>query len=525
MILQDKEKLLTIDDVIKEENFRRFTQTKKGIPNFGYIDSVYWAVFQLDNTSDIEDWYLEISYPPLERVTSYSETSEGSYEENILGQSYPFHQRKVSHRNHVFDLKIQPGDSKRIVLRIETGGSMQLPVILWGKDAFIKKTQMEFIYLGIFYGALIAMMLYNLFLYFSLHHRSYLYYVLVISGSIFSNMAMNGLGFQYIWSDFPWFNHRSAIVFIHFGIIACILFTESFLDTNRFFPRFKNIGRLIIAFNALNLFIVFFISYKIALNVIIPLMLVSIFTIIAVGFICLQKGARQARFFLIAWIIFILGIAISALADGAYIPLNFWSKYAVQISAILEVILLSLALADRINILRLEKESAELQARKSQAEAVESLKRADAIKDEFLAITSHELRTPLYGIIGIAESLRDGVEGKITNSMDRQLSMISSSGRRLTNLVNDILDFSKLKHNSIEVKVQQVKLFEIINIVLAICNPLVSGKPITITNTIQKSLPSVRADQDRLIQILYNLIGNAIKYTEHGDISISAEQI
>ena len=73
--------------------------------------------------------------------------------------------------------------------------------------------------LGIFYGALIAMTLYNLFLYFSLHHRSYLYYVLVISGSIFSNAAMNGLGFQYIWQDLPWFNHRSAIVFIHFGTL------------------------------------------------------------------------------------------------------------------------------------------------------------------------------------------------------------------------------------------------------------------------------------------------------------------
>ena len=175
--------------------------------------------------------------------------------------------------------------------------------------------------------------------------------------------------------------------------------------------------------------------------------------------------------------------------------------------------------------MRLEKESAELRARKSQAEAVESLKRADAIKDEFLAITSHELRTPLYGIIGIAESLRDGVEGEITNSMDRQLSMISSSGKRLTNLVNDILDFSKLKHNSIEVKAQQVKLYEIINIVLAICNPLIAGKQIKVINKIQKSIPSVLADQDRLIQILYNLIGNAIKYTDYGDISISAERL
>ena len=103
--------------------------------------------------------------------------------------------------------------------------------------------------------------------------------------------------------------------------------------------------------------------------------------------------------------------------------------------------------------------------------------------------------------------------------------MISSSGKRLTNLVNDILDFSKLKHNSIEVKTQQVKLYEIINIVLAICNPLIAGKPIKVINKIQKSIPSVLADQDRLIQILYNLIGNAIKYTDHGDISISAERL
>ena len=109
--------------------------------------------------------------------------------------------------------------------------------------------------------------------------------------------------------------------------------------------------------------------------------------------------------------------------------------------------------------------------------------------------------------------------------MDHQLSMISSSGKRLTNLVNDILDFAKLKHNSIEVKMQRVKLHEIINIVLAICNPLVTGKSIKIVVSVQDSLPTVRADQDRLIQILYNLIGNAIKYTEHGNITIDAKQL
>src|SRR5690625_7107286 len=94
--------------------------------------------------------------------------------------------------------------------------------------------------------------------------------------------------------------------------------------------------------------------------------------------------------------------------------------------------------------MRKEKELAEKKSQESQELALQNLQKADELKDEFLAITSHELRTPLYGMIGIAESLRDGAAGDVSEKMHLQLSMMIKSGRRLSHLVNEILDFSKL---------------------------------------------------------------------------------
>jgi len=524
-ILQDKAENLTIDDVIRNKTSGKFTETVKGIPNFGYIDSVFWTRFSIKNTTDIKKWFLEISYPFLEEITLFTETPDGKFVKEDLGSKYPFTEREIEHRNFIFTLLLEPNEEKQYFVRVKTGSSMQLPIVLWDEAEFIKKTQKEFTLLGLFYGVLTAMALYNLFLYFSLRHKSYLYYVLVILCTMFSNMALNGVGYQYIWPDYPWFNQRSVIVILNLGSISAILFAQSFLDTHKYVPKFKNIARSLIGLNIVNLFTVFFISYKIALNLIIWVLLISVFSIIIVGFICLKRGLRQARFFLVSWVIFIIGIAISATADGAFFPLSIWSKYAVQITAALEGILLSFALADKINILRSEKEIAQLDARESHLQAVENLQQADKVKDEFLAITSHELRTPLYGIIGIAEGLREGVEGSISKSMESQLSMIVNSGKRLSELVDDILDFSKLKHSSVDMKIQEINVFELVNVVLVMCNPLVGDKSLKLNNKIQKSLPTVSADQNQLIQIFYNLIGNAIKYTVQGSITIDAEII
>ena len=162
-------------------------------------------------------------------------------------------------------------------------------------------------------------------------------------------------------------------------------------------------------------------------------------------------------------------------------------------------------------------------AKKKLLEANEDLTRLDQLKDEFLANTSHELRTPLNGIVGLAESLLGGTTGQLPEQTNRSLAMIASSGRRLTNLINDILDFSKLRHKDLNLRLQPVDIRAISEIILTLSQPLVGEKNLQLINQIPVNIPIVMADENRVQQILYNLVGNAIKFTEKGNVTISAQ--
>ena len=153
------------------------------------------------------------------------------------------------------------------------------------------------------------------------------------------------------------------------------------------------------------------------------------------------------------------------------------------------------------------------------------LQRLDKLKDDFLANTSHELRTPLNGIIGIAESLIEGATGQLPEPTNFNLALISSSGKRLSSLINDILDFSQLKHKTIVLQIKPIGMREIVSVILTLSQPLVGKKKLELINSVAPELPTIAADENRLQQILYNLIGNAIKFTESGTVEISAELV
>ncbi len=152
----------------------------------------------------------------------------------------------------------------------------------------------------------------------------------------------------------------------------------------------------------------------------------------------------------------------------------------------------------------------------------EQLERLDQLKDEFLANTSHELRTPLNGMIGIAESMIDGATGELSELQKQNLLLVAQSGHRLANLVSDILDFSKLQHNSIELQLKPVGLRAIAEVVLTLSQSLIKGKNLRLINRIPQEFPAAFADENRLQQILYNLVGNGIKFSESGTVEVSA---
>lgn len=161
---------------------------------------------------------------------------------------------------------------------------------------------------------------------------------------------------------------------------------------------------------------------------------------------------------------------------------------------------------------------------KSNEELSRKLMSLDKLKDESLANTSHELRTPLNGIIGIAESLLDGAAGKMNPILKENVELISMSGKRLSNLVNDILDFSKLKNYDIVLSKKWISIYRISETVVAITKNLNSNKNVVIRSAINNTFPKIWADEDRLEQVLFNLVGNAVKFTKEGSVTIAGEE-
>lgn len=155
----------------------------------------------------------------------------------------------------------------------------------------------------------------------------------------------------------------------------------------------------------------------------------------------------------------------------------------------------------------------------------DQLLRLDKIKDDFLSTTSHELRTPLNAIVNITESLMRGAEGPVSDKQAHNLAIVKESGRRLTYLVNDLLDYSKMKHGDISLYFADVDVKASVDSVFGIHLFLLGGKRIDFVNEVSDSFPAVYADGNRLIQILHNLIGNAVKYSNGGEIRITAEVV
>ncbi|WP_257009967.1 ATP-binding protein [Evansella halocellulosilytica] len=523
-ILEDEANQWTIEDVSSGELDSSFYIPQVHTPSYGYTTSTFWTRFELNNQSTLEEWMLEISNPTHDFITLYYELESGERVEKELGDLFPFEQREVDHRHFVFPLNVPEGANQTYYLKFESEGSMQLQIMLWSEDEFFNKSLLEYITLGIYYGIGLVMILYNLFLYFSLRIKSYIWYVLFISTYLMVYLSLNGLAYQFVWPDSTWWNNRAIVFFMAAGFIFACLFAKNFLHTKENAPKLHVLLSWL-TFSQVLLIGVLIFNYPLALDLLTVSTVVIIFTIVVTAAYCWRKGYRSARYFFFGWITFIIGVLVSSFAHaGIFFPLVFVTKYASQIGSAVEVVLFSLALADKFKLLQYEKERAERQAKESQEMVVESLQKMNQLKDEFLANTSHELRTPVYGMIGVAESVRDGAAGKVSEPLKHHLNLIISSGRRLTHLINDLLDFSKLKHKEIELNIQPTNVKAAVSVVLSVSASLAAKKTIQLINHVPAHLPLVAADEKRLQQILYNLLGNAIKFTEEGTITLWAER-
>ncbi len=242
-------------------------------------------------------------------------------------------------------------------------------------------------------------------------------------------------------------------------------------------------------------------------------LIASVFTVYAVILAYIRKR-EGANVFLFGTIVLFITVVNEILYDNMMVNTGNFFPFGLFVFVLSQAFLLSLRFSKAFD--NIESLSGELDMKNRQ------LLRVDRIKDEFLANTSHELRTPLTAIIGIAESLLDGAAGTLPERADANLSMIVSSGLRLNSLINDLLDFSRLKNSDITLKLKPVDIRILTDMAIRLTEHLKGNRDIDIVTTVPRDIPLISADEDRVQQVLINLLGNAIKFTESGRIEVSA---
>ena len=343
--------------------------------NQGYSSSVWWLHLNLANHGDKDvERYLELSYAVLDYVDVHVFSGNEELNSYQLGDLYPFRERPVDSRFFVVPLQWQPGQTLDVYFRIKTSSAVQAPLTLWQHDAFISSENNSNIAQGLYYGAMVVIAVYNLLIFFVLLERSYLFYVGFVMSLPMFMASVSGQGFRYLWPDAVAWNDHAIPFFLANAFMCAALFARRFLQVSQWSTWANNMLLAAAVCAGACGVLAFIMPYYIAIHLLVPLGLFTVILDMVVGMMALVHRVPNARYYLIAWSAFLVGALMFALSKLGVMPTNFVTEYSMQIGSLLEAVLLSFAMAERINVerkLRFEAQSQALQVTRRLNEELE----------------------------------------------------------------------------------------------------------------------------------------------------------
>ncbi|WP_141731685.1 7TM diverse intracellular signaling domain-containing protein [Oligoflexus tunisiensis] len=395
-ILEDDTGLLTFDQVLDPAGTLSWKSYPEDVPNFGFSNKVYWVRMRLQNVGEAsEPWYLELAYPNHDKLEFFHEQADGSFTKREAGDRHPFAQRDLRYRNFVFKLDIPSGVTRNFYLRSKSESSMQFPLRVWTPTALAEKINREIFGLGIFNGIMVVIILYNLFIFFWLRNISYLYYVLYISCFSIYQAAIGGFLLEYVLPEQPDLVNYSIPVISSLACLFAMIFAMNFLQTSKHCPRFHKVLRFFLSMSYFFVGMALFASYSTSIRFGSVLIILAIPCILFASILSLRNGYRPARYFFAAWLALLSGVFIYHLYTAGFFPASFFTIYGNQIGSSVEVVLLSLALADKIKL--------------EQAQNQGKIERLNTQLESNIRNVEHEVEEKTRDIKSILSNIRQGI--------------------------------------------------------------------------------------------------------------------
>jgi two-component system, sensor histidine kinase LadS len=410
-------------------------------PTYGFANGAYWFHLNVFNESHPDSrWLLVIEYALLDQLDLFVYDANGARQHQRGGDREPFAARRFSHRHFNFAIDIPKGQSRELLLRVNTESSMQVPIRLSTETEFLERSQHWQMRLGMFYGLIVGLIAYNLLLFLSTRDLNFLYYVIYASLFGLLQANINGLTFQYLWPNAPAWDDFALILLIPAALLAMLLFTQRFLELPRRAPTANRILVALMIAMATVLAIAPFVGYRLAIRI----ETASVFLVAAVAIGSALSAWRNhmdaAKYYLLAWTTMLLGIVVYASVSFGFLPKNLYTEYGILFGSASEMVLLSFALAYRIN---------ELQ-RENQLLHAENAERLEARVNE----RTTELNQALNELQGANRRLReysqrDGLTGAhnryfLDEALQRVLKVAHERGEPFSLLMVDIDHFKQI---------------------------------------------------------------------------------
>ncbi|MDH5716770.1 MAG: PAS domain-containing protein [Spirochaetia bacterium] len=356
---EDISKSYDIKKILSNDINNQFSKTIKKIPHFGITSSAYWLRFELNNLSDRDHWLLEVNHHGLEYLDFFIVKDNNVIYQVKTGLQFPFNEKKFQSRTFVFDYTHKKNEIQQIYIRTEGSFPLRVPIVVYSKENFILKSNKESFLFGSYFGLVIIMLFYNIFLFLRLKDKAYLYYVLFIFFSyLIVHLFISGHFFQF----FQFFSFdTSAIIFILcwlLGILSAALFATNFLQMQEKHPSYYKYIKTIIYIVSTAIPVTMLLPIRYGLVLCIAISMVSFSSFFIISLLAYLKKNKSARFFLIAWSALIVATILADLRALGIVPSSFFFDNVVFFGNALDLLLLSIALGDRIQVLSVEKEKA-----------------------------------------------------------------------------------------------------------------------------------------------------------------------